>query len=269
MHSENGSLSAKGMAVVGITMTLISAFVLIVMFVVVSHNDLRQSFELAQETASFLDDSCEKYENYNKGYSAKSLQALMDTAQAFEEFLPTNKVVIDDGLAEEFIRAEHIGGLIALDSNGSVFAQADMDHQDSYALWQDVIARSTVQKIYANKNNTYTDMIDRNGVSYNFVALPYEDGILVVYESLYKPSFDPYEYSVSDLLTNNTFHQDPTVVMVQGNTIVSSNDPSVQGSIDDYQDAMDTVQWHDDALTRVSGGGDTWYGLRASYKDYT
>ena len=269
MRSKGGSLSAKGMAVVGIVMTLVSAFVLVVLFVAVSHTDLQQSFELAQETASFLDDSCEKYENYNKGYSAKSLQALMDTAQAFEEFLPTDKVVINDNLAEEFIHAEHIGGLIALDENGVVIAQADMDHADSYALWQDVLARPAVQNVMSHKNNTYTDVVDRDGVAYNFVALPYEDGLLVVYESLYKPSFDPYEYNVSDLLTNNTFHQNPTVVMVQGDTIVSSNDPSVQGKLDGFKDAVGAIAWRDDALTRIVGSSETWYGLRASYKDYT
>ena len=111
----------------------------------------------------------------------------MDTGQAFEAFLPSDKVVINDDLANEFIRTEHVGGLIILDANGDVTAQADMDEQDSYALWNDIIERPVVQDIMVHRDKTYSDVIDRDGVTYNFVAMAHADGIIVLSESLKKP----------------------------------------------------------------------------------
>ena len=60
MRRQDGTLSRKGLVVVGSSMIVVSVIVLFCLFIGVSHSDLRISYDLAQETATFLEENCEQ-----------------------------------------------------------------------------------------------------------------------------------------------------------------------------------------------------------------
>lgn len=269
MSKGEKGLNRRRIIGIGVGFVSLTVVVLALMGVAVTQNGLRETYDLAQETATFLEDTCEKYEYIDEGYSAKALQTLLDTARGFAEFLPSDKVDIDDELLDEFIRAEHIGGMMVLDASGNVMAQADLNNADAFSTWADVIASAAVQKVFAHPELTFSDIVELDGEKFDFVAVPYGSGVVVEYESLTKPTADPYEFSAADLLAANTFHKNPTVIMVKGDAVVSANDSSIDtSSFVDAPTRDASVQWKDDALTPVPFRGATWYGLRTTYKDY-
>lgn len=269
MRTKEGRLSRKGLIVAAIGFMVLDAIVFALLYTAATHNEQAETYQLAEETATFLASSWEKSENTSLGYEAKAQQTLMDKARGFARFLPSDEVVVEDGLLMEFIRTEHMGGALVADASGQVVAKADLNEKDALDICESLLDKPAVQDILVHPNKSYTDMLERDGTDYNVVAVKYGDGLLLAYESLDMPTYDPYEYRVSDLLANNTFHKNPTVLMVQGGKVVSSNEKDggqVSGHLDELLD--DSVEWTDGRLTQVRLGTRTWYGIRSSYQDY-
>ena len=69
------------------------------------------------------------------------------------------------------------------------------------------------------------------------------------------------------MLSNSTFHQGPTVLVMEDAEIVSSNSADADVSLARFLTSAG-VEWKDDGLTRIEYRGDKWYAVRAAYKDY-
>ena len=89
---------------------------------------------LADVTTSFAKNECAKYDNYTRENSAGSLQSLFDSAEGLGKFVPAEDLA-DPSFLDDFIRSEHVGGVIVFDEGLAPVAQADMDGLDSYELW--------------------------------------------------------------------------------------------------------------------------------------
>lgn len=252
---------------IAIAFLALDVVVFALLFTISSRRSLDEAYDLAQETISFLEDTTDRYENVDTGDTAKSLESLTDTARALSQFLPPEKVDIDDEFAGEFIRAEHIGGLIALDSRLNPVAQADLDNRDAYTLWKDVIDRPAVEGVMNAANEAYSDSVNLNGTAYDFSVVPYGDGLLLVYESTSASSSDPYEVSIANMLTNNSFHENPVVIMADDSGVVSTNDRAANNLVCRKLDRT-SKHWSTDRLNQLEYGGATYYGCRVSYKTY-
>ena len=239
---------------------------------------LVQTHTLAQETSSFLEESFKKFDNQAQGQDAEALQSLRDTAGTFAKFLPSDRVAIDDDLCREFMESEHISGLIILDAQGQVVAGTDTDGSRPIDMWQEVLDRPAVQDILQHPAKTYSDTVEVNGETYNFVALSYNGGIIASYKSLVTKSFDPYQYTAADIIAGNSFHKNPLVLIskdgeeITGSSEVSATKTSSASQEEAAQDFRQLAgvaeDWNAGELTRVVYRGSIYYGLRSSYKDY-
>lgn len=252
-------------AAIGLLALGIAVFVLL--FTISSRRSLNEAYGFAQETISFLEDTVDRYENVDIGETAKSLESLTDAAHAFSRFLSPEKIAIDDQMAEDFIRTERIRGFIALDDRLAPIAQADLDSRDAYTLWKEVIDRSSVKSVLSAVNEAYSDTVTLNGSGYIFSVVPYGNGLLLVYESAEAASPDRYDISISDILTNDSFHENPVIIMTDGSSVVSTNDPTVNDLVRRKLDRS-AKRWTTGQLNEVPYGGMTHYGCRVSYKTY-
>lgn len=98
-------------------------------------------------------------------------------------------------------------------------------------------------------------------------AIPYGDGVALAYRSFVSDPADDYSYAIADVLSNSTFHQGPTVLVMEDAEIVSSNSADADVSLARFLTSAG-VEWKDDGLTRIEYRGDKWYAVRAAYKDY-
>lgn len=226
--------------------------------------DLRQTYVLARETALFLEIQCEKYDNYARGLSAKSIQEILDRAEVVKSFLASEQYM-DSEFLRYFIRAEHLSGIIILDDTFSVAAQADMDYKDSAVLWEHVLARQSVRDILAHPGKKYVDeeIIDGKVYQYAVIANAEDDGLILCYASAETPSRDIYGYSVEQILSGNSFYKKPIAIVTDGTQILSSTDPELTGlNTEDCEiTKAGNISWKNDALARFSYRKSIWYGV--------
>lgn len=238
----------------------------------VAIQDLRQTYRLAQETAAFLEIQCEKYDNYARGVSAKALQEILDRAEGLKKFITPEQYRSSDFLSY-FIRAEHLSWVIILDDTFSVVSQADMDDKDSAVLWEHVIERQSVRDILTYPGKKYVDEAVVDGTPYQFavVANADADSLILCYASAQKPSRDIYGYSVEQLLNGNNFHKNPIAIVTNGERILSSTDPELNGQ--EIEDCLITrpgeIHWKKDALTRFTYKKSIWYGIHQVSSTYS
>ena len=268
--SEKKPMSSRGFIATGVCYTALTAVVLAALFGVATHGELNATYDLSQEAVTSLEKAYDQFSNTNEGYSAKALQSLRDVARGFAEFLPADKVNVTDDLALEFIRAEHISGLIVLDSDLQPIGQADLNEDNPYGLWDETLHGTAVRDVLQNRSTTYSDVLFVGKNTYNVTVIPYgDDMLLMAYESLGKPATDPYEFTLSDLVTGISLHGDPTIVMMDDNGVVSTNEEGGKKDDEEYTELRNASQsWPDDSLARIDFDGDTFYGTRSSYKQY-
>lgn len=248
---------------------VLTTAVVIALSAIGQKNDLDETCTLAQETESFLETTCKKYENYSNGNWAKSLENLLDTAIGLHDFIDKDKLT-DNHFLLRFIRAERIGGVLLTDSAGNVVSQADMDDKNASELWQETLQTKPVQDILAHPTKSYSSSTTIDGIPYNFAVIAYDGGLLLCYESTEKPSYDQYEFNFNDILANDTFRKNPTALIVKNNQMVSSNNEAFEKAVlgsDEDQGAE--IDWQDDGLTMFEYEGANWFGLRSVYEDYT
>lgn len=255
---------------IGCAMIALSVMLFIMLSGFIEHQDLAETYTLAEETAAFLETTCEKYDNYALGTSAKAIQSVCDMARGLKSFVAEENLEDADFL-KHFIRTEHLGGVLVLGEDLSVIAQADMDGQDAYTMWESVLQKPAVQQVVQHPEEVYSDHADLNNTPYDFVVLSRGEGkgLLLCYASAQKPDDDPYELSISSALTNNTFHKNPVVVITDGQNLLSTNSTEPE-EIENARQSLQETEWCDHALTRIKpSGGEAWYGLRRVYGTYT
>ena len=265
MRNSDGTLTGKGMTLVGCAFSLLAIVVFAMLFIMGSRSCLNYYLGVAKETTTFLEQTCLKYEKSSRGDQMLELQSLADTGRLFESFL-TEDATIDNDLMQRLIRSEHVSGAMVLDSQLDLVAQSSLNEQDSYNLWKNVITHPSVRSIIAHPEKSYYDLLDRDGTKYLFSAISFRGGILVIYESIDKPMTDPYQMTTSNLLEDDTFHGNPTVFITTGSKLVSTNAKTTVGDTTLLKTIKKhSITWNGDSLTEIKHHGGTWYGLRTSY----
>lgn len=249
---------------------VISILVFVGIGISIYYQDLAETYTLAEETTSFLKMECQKYDNYTRGISASSLQNLLDTADGLNQFI-SSESLSDSDFLQTFIRTEHIGGVLVLDSNLSLIAQADMDHQDSYDLWQTTVCKSKIKDILKHPQKTYVGHISAKHKFYDVAVVASADQkkMILCYSSTEKPASDPYELTLKSVLTNNNFYKNPTLVITDGTQVLSTNSTIVDElGASQYSLLSKTIKWKKDHFTRFKYQNTVYYGLHKVYGNY-
>lgn len=251
-------------AAVGI---VVSVALLSLLYMVGTHRCLDKTLGFGQETMVFLKNACEKYDRYEQGRKTEATHNLDAALESFATFLPPDRFEVNDGLVEEYVHTECLSGMLVMDADGHMVAHYDIDGRDPLILWREELACSSVASMYRGSKVSYSTAVERRGVDFAVSAVPYGDGMALGYRSLAAESADDYSYTIADVLVSNTFHQSPTVLVMRDAQIVSSNDSTVDITLARLL-ADSGIDWKDGGLTRVEYRGDTWYAVRAAYKDY-
>lgn len=266
MTTDEHRLSRKTLNVIAASV-IISAVLLGLLYTVGTHRCLEKTLGFGQETMVFLENACEKYDRYEQGRKTEATHDLLAAVESFVTFLSSDRVEVNDDLIEQFVHAENLSGLMVMDSDGHMAAHYDIDGRDPLMLWRDELACSPVASMYQGSKVTYSTVDERRGVVFAVCAVPYGDGVALAYRSLVSDTADDYSYAIADVLSNSTFHQGPTVLVMEDAEIVSSNSADADVSLARLLTSVG-VEWKDDGLTRIEYRGDEWYAVRAAYKDY-
>ena len=256
MTTDEHRLSRKTLNVIAASV-IVSAVLLGLLYTVGTQRCLEKTLGFGQETMVFLENACEKYDRYEQGRKTEATHDLLAAVESFVTFLSSDRVEVNDDLIEQFVHAENLSGLMVMDSDGHMAAHYDIDGRDPLMLWRDELACSPVASMYQGSKVTV----------FAVCAVPYGDGVALAYRSLVSDTADDYSYAIADVLSNSTFHQGPTVLVMEDAEIVSSNSADADVSLARLLTSVG-VEWKDDGLTRIEYRGDEWYAVRAAYKDY-
>ena len=266
MTNDERFLHKKNLVV--IVVSVVASIVLLnLLFMVGTHRCLHKTLGFGQEAMVFLENACEKYDRYEQGRKTEATHDLDAAVESFATFLPPDRVEVNDDLIEQYVHAENLSGLMVMDSDGHMTAHYDIDGRDPLMLWREELACSSVASMYQGSKVSYSTVVERRDVVFAVCAAPYGDGVALAYRSFVPDAADDYSYAIADVLANNTFHQGPTVLVMEDAEIVSSNDPDVDVSLARLL-AGSGIEWKDEGLTRIEYRGSKWYAVRAAYKDY-
>lgn len=266
MTNDERFLHKKNLVV--IVVSVVASIVLLnLLFMVGTHRCLDKTLGFGQETMVFLENACEKYDRYEQGRKTEATHDLDAAVESFATFLPPDRVEVNDDLIEQYVHAENLSGLMVMDSDGHMTAHYDIDGRDPLMLWREELACSSVASMYQGSKVSYSTVVERRDVVFAVCAAPYGDGVALAYRSFVPDTADDYSYAIADVLANSTFHQGPTVLVIEDAEIVSSNDPDVDVSLARLL-AGSGIEWKDEGLTRIEYRGSKWYAVRAAYKDY-
>lgn len=266
MTNDERLLHKKNLVV--IVVSVVASIVLLnLLFMVGTHRCLDKTLGFGQETVVFLENACEKYDRYEQGRKTEATHDLDAAVETFATFLPPDRVEVNDDLIEQYVHAENLSGLMVMDSDGHMTAHYDIDGRDPLMLWREELACSSVASMYQGSKVSYSTVVERRDVVFAVCAAPYGDGVALAYRSFVPDTADDYSYAIADVLANSTFHQGPTVLVMEDAEIVSSNDPDVDVSLARLL-AGSGIEWKDEGLTRIEYRGSKWYAVRAAYKDY-
>ena len=108
-------------------------------------------------------------------------------------------------------------------------------------------------------------------IPYDFAIVSSADGkrIFVCYSSGLKPSTDPYEYTINNVLEKNSFYKNPIAMIADETQIYSSNDETWKNiGKEKYAWLNSEVDWKDHGFSVFSYENKKMYGLRRVYGDY-
>lgn len=266
MTNDERLLHKKNLVV--IVVSVVASIVLLnLLFMVGTHRCLDKTLGFGQETVVFLENACEKYDRYEQGRKTEATHDLDAAVESFATFLPPDRIEVNDDLIEQYVHAENLSGLMVMDSDGHMTAHYDIDGRDPLMLWREELACSSVASMYQGSKVSYSTVVERRDVVFAVCAAPYGDGVALAYRSFVPDTADDYSYAIADVLANSTFHQGPTVLVMEDAEIVSSNDPDVDVSLARLL-AGSGIEWKDEGLTRIEYRGSKWYAVLAAYKDY-
>lgn len=228
----------------------------------------------AQETVSFLQSVCQKYDDYQLGETTKDLQVLTDKAMILAANMENNGA---NGAKEirQFAENRYLSGVFVLDDALNLQYSINLDGEKTNSFLKKVLSDNNAETILQYPQKSYADQIEVGNQYFNYVMISRRDraGVMICYENITRLKGDKNELTLNSLLSEDSFRKNATIVITDGKQILSSNEPALQGikveeaPITDMK--PDEVQNMDKtSLVKLSYQKNTWYGVHALYRNY-
>lgn len=255
-----------------ITAFIFSLVLLSFLFVILYQQDKREIVISARETISFLEGSCQRYDNYHTGKEADVMQDLLDDAQTLNDYISSDNIENESFLAD-YASTENLSGILIVDQNLDPIAQTDCNGLDAYSLWKDVLSNATNQNIIQYAKKTFSDIVDLDQGKYAIAMISRSDqpGVILCYQNMNTLATNQYDYSFAALLKNNTFHKNPQIVITDGENILATNISAMQNMKTVAETPIQNNYpslWNSEDLLQINYDHTIWYGRRAVYSSY-
>ena len=108
-------------------------------------------------------------------------------------------------------------------------------------------------------------------IPYDYAVISTNDGkrLILCYSSAVKPITDPYEFSINNILKNNNFRKNPTVMITDGKQLISTNYKGDKKASKKFFDKINAAtKWNDKSFMVFEFDGKTWYGTKMVNDSY-
>ena len=238
---------------------IIMLVIFVISFWFVEKSDVQQIGRLADETLSFLETVCQRYDGYASGQTATRLKDVYDKNQGVRTFA-TSQELVDREYLQRFIQSQGLTGIVVTDADAMPVAWAETDGTDASDLWQQFLQNENRKNIIEYPNKVYNGNVNIRNVSYDVTIVSRNDseGLILCYSRAETASTDIYEASLAQTMTNNTFHKNPDIVISDTQGILATNVSELGDS--EFLGFRDTNNRDMSGLIKIHMGTKVWYG---------
>ena len=252
----------------------VTAGILLLLFVFLVTTDVEKKNirSNADETVSFLQSICQKYDDYQLGDKTKDLQVLTDKTMILAAYMENDEV---NGAKEirQFAQNRYLTGVFLLDDALNLQYSINLNGEKTNSFLQKVLSDNNAATIVSYPQKSYADQVKVGDQYFNYVIASRRDraGIIICYENITRLKEDKNEFTLNSLLAEDSFRKNATIVITDGKQVLAANEPVLQGKkVEDcpVTDIKIDEGAEQTALTRLSNENNKWYGVHALYRDY-
>ena len=216
---------------------------MLVIYGLITRIDLNSISASAENTLTFLQSTCQKYDDYQLGNTTKDLQTLINKAKILAGYAEPEELTDPDFLSE-YMKKQNLSGIMVVDSDRENVVQVDHRQKDSSGLLAFLLTESNLQNVMIYPQKRYADQvrIEESSYSYSIVAREDEEGVIIVITDGEKVLCSNYE-NLAGLSVEDCPVSDITGQQKKG--LVNANE-----------------------LIRINAQGSVWYGKHSLYRDY-
>lgn len=219
----------------------------------------------------FVEEQCTRYDSLITLNKVRTQVELAEKALALNRDMQYRKETISRKRLKEFLDDQRLTGAIILDQNGDLLVEAKKD-DTGYEFWKEVLQDANIKDTLKKEKKILIDMKQTGNWRYDYVAVSRKDmpGIIFCYRQLMQEESGDEISSIENLLNGYKIDKDGTILLTDGEKVVSSNDAAMKGrQIKESPLIMKfNENWEADRLTRVLEQGRVYYGRHVKCGQY-
>lgn len=219
----------------------------------------------------YLENQCARYDNIITANQVRLQVDLVEKATALSRNIQYNHGTFSQDELKAYLKDQRMDGTIILDENQNVVQQATLNNLTP-DFWEDILNSNRTREILEYPNKVIAEKASFGQTTYTYVAVARLDkkGILFCYRNTPLTVAGNKNNDMTNLLKGYSIDKDGTVALTDGETVISSNDESIQGKavIDCPRISMFNATWEPDKLVRVKKDGSWFYGRHVKCNQY-
>ncbi len=257
----------------GWILSVLCIALVVVVYLLGTRYDIAKIEQEADSTISFLQNICQKYDNYRMGDLAQNLQEQINAADMLCTYARADLLTDADSLGA-FVDNTSLSGVFVLDEQLQTVAHVDRDGNTEGALLRHILRETNMDSILDSQVENFADQaqIGRRSFNYAVSAAEHVQGVIICYTDITKLENDQNELSLQSLVTGNSFRKSAVVVITDGEHVLGTNAKLLQGlRVADcpFTNVNESgTKSRGNTLIRLKNNGKIWYGVHALYRDY-
>ena len=251
-------------------MLVLAAGVLIITagaFYLTAH-DTVQAVKASDQALAFMKTRTVRLSNYAANDRTKSLIRLLDKTSELSRCIAVEDMDVSD--LDRYAYDQRLTGVALLDGDFDIIEQSSCDG-DIMESWSDMILSDNVANIAHNELKSYMTRVEKNGVVYDFAAVPRTgaDGIVIAYAA--KEEADGSgDITADSLISGFDLEMNGIGIISDGSTVISSTYEELQGKgVDEYSSMLDNgLERERNGLIKASFQQKIWYGNKMKAGKY-
>lgn len=230
-----------------------------VSFFLTAH-DTVQAVKASDQALAFMKARTVRFSNYAANDRTKSLIRLLDKTSELSRCIAVEDMDVSD--LDRYAYDQRLTGVALLDRDFDIIEQSSCDG-DIMESWSDMILSDNVANIAHNELKSYMTRVEKNGVVYDFAAVPRTgaDGIVIAYAA--KDEIDDGgDITADSLISGFDLEMNGIGIISDGSTVISSTYEELQGkSVNEYSGMLDNgLKRGRSGLIKASFQQKIWYG---------
>ena len=256
-------------------MLIFGSILIYAVYQVTTTLSLKSINQEADLVMSFLQSSCQKYDDFQLGASVSELQTMMLQINNLKSYLDYTQLE-DAGQLEKFINEQYLSGFFILDDELNVSYSIDRNNADASVLLRKIMSEANIQNVLNYPQKTFAEQVKIEGQTYDYVIAARSDrpGVIICYDNVTVSAEDKNEFSLNSLLSGDSFRKNAIIVVTDGENVLCSNTDIVNGlSVKDCP--FTSIGTHDGVrcngaldIVQLESQNGIWYGKHELYRQY-